>query len=718
MTALRFRRLICALCVLALALQSNQFCVAQQKRLLQIDDLFTVKQIIDLQMSPSGNSAMYVQQEIDLKGNCYRRTIWQISTSGAKHPSRLTDSDKDYSPRWSEDGGKVVFLSTRSDLPQVWMLDLTTHKLEQLTNSSTGVLSFSLSPNGRVLAYSSRAQDSKSFDNNIRNENKGVVIDRNTFSVYQLVRSKIFLDREKDVQLFLLELGSREVKRIDEIRYVQDFDWSPDSRSLALTTKRQPGYKWSSDISLYDLETGRFSIMIPGEQGESLDVMAGYSSPLWSPDGNRIVVTYRPGKERWSSVSRLGIYDFSKRKLTLITNDGEVEPASAKLSWGDDNTIYFENTVKRIRGLYTLSPLNGQVKPAINSNACDELFSFSKDKQQVVYLHQSLQSPPEIYFSKIPFSEQKKLTSLNSGFDKIKLPDTERMSWKAPDGVQVEGVLFKPIDYNSNRKYPLLVLLHGGPNLSFEDRFEPYSFNSEWLAPYPLRIFANRGFAVLIPDYRGTPSYGKKFMMTRDLMKVPSEDIMSGIDTLINNGLADPNKIGVIGQSHGFWLGAALMAHHRIFKAASLAEGAGNLMTVYAQMPGWSNLNIRDYYWGTPYDDPQRYIEQSPVFSFKGLDTATLLEFGDESAAIQGLDTLTALWRQGVPNEMVVYPKTGHNISSPTLLLESANRNLDWFDYWMLGKKDQDPSKQEQYRRWETMKVEMEKMRRRSSSTQ
>jgi len=161
------------------------------------------------------------------------------------------------------------------------------------------------------------------------------------------------------------------------------------------------------------------------------------------------------------------------------------------------------------------------------------------------------------------------------------------------------------------------------------------------------------------------------------------------------------------------------MAHNRIFKAASFAEGSGNLATNYAQMPGWSNLNVHEYYYdGSPYDNPRRYLELSPVFSFKGMTTATLLEYGEKSLAVQGLELQSALWRQGVPHEMVIYPKTGHNISSPTLMLESIKRNLDWFDYWMLGTKDPDSSKQAQYERWEAMKLKMDKMRSRKSLIQ
>jgi dipeptidyl aminopeptidase/acylaminoacyl peptidase len=397
----------------------------------------------------------------------------------------------------------------------------------------------------------------------------------------------------------------------------------------------------------------------------------------------------------------------------------ELEPYLPKFYWNETDRLYFENTIRGNRGLFALSPTDGKVTSLINSSSCDEQFSFSRDSQRVAYVHQSIHEAPEIYISDFPFKEKRKLSSLNAAIKNIKLPETERVIWPAPDGVQVEGTLFKPINYTGGKAYPLLVFVHGGPNIAIENRFEPYSIGADWIWPYPFRIFANRGYAVFLPDYRGTGSYGKRFRETRDILKDPSEDIVSGIDFLIKKGVADPNNIGILGQSHGAWLGPCVMAHNRIFKAASFAEGSGNLATNYAQMPGWSNLNVHEYYYdGSPYDNPRRYLELSPVFSFKGMTTATLLEYGEKSLAVQGLELQSALWRQGVPHEMVIYPKTGHNISSPTLMLESIKRNLDWFDYWMLGTKDPDSSKQAQYERWEAMKLKMDKMRSRKSLIQ
>ena len=708
-------RVISVLCALLIFPPTT---LAQQKRLLGIEDLLAVKTIVELELSPSGNEVVYLLQEANLKDNRNVRTMWRMPTTGRMEPVRATDSDKDFSPRWSPDGKSLAFLSTRSGLAQIWLLDISSNKLEKITDSKTSILSFKWSPDGQRIAYLSQDEGKGSFDDSIKKD-RGVVIDKEIFVVYRLLRNQLFLDLEKISHLSLLDLSSRQTERVRDVQHVEEFVWSPDGRALALTSKPAAGDKWSSNVVIYDPATKQSVVALKGNQAENWDHMTSYSGPLWSPDGQQLAFLYKDRRERWSSVHRVGIYTLKTGKLTLITKESELELYFSKFFWSSRDEIYLENSVNGSRGLFALSTVDGKVRAVLSSVSCDDQFSFSVDYQKLAFVHQNSQQPPEIFVSEFPFKRQTKLTSLNHHFDGIQLPSTERVSWLAPDGLRIEGTLFKPINYAPGKTYPLLVFVHGGPTIAIENRFEPYSVGPDWLWPYPFRLFADRGYAVFLPDYRGTASYGKTFRQTRDILKDPSDDIVSGISFLIKRGMVDQDKIGIMGQSHGGWLGPYVMAHKRIFKAASFAEGFANMMAAYAQTSGRLNLNVHEYYLdGSPYDNPQRYIELSPIFNFQDLTTATLLEFGEQSLAVQGLDFQSALWRRGVPHEMVIYPKTGHNISSPTLMLESINRNLDWFDYWMLGKRNPDPSKQGQHARWEEMKTKMDKMRSRKSSKQ
>ena len=708
-------RVVSVLCALLIF---SPMTLAQQKRLLRVEDLFAVKTIVELQLSPSGNEVVYLLQETNLKDNRHVRTMWRMSTTGRMEPIRVTDSDKDFSPRWSPDGKSLAFLSTRSGLTQIWLLDISSNKSERITDSATSILSFKWAPDGQRIAYVAQDEGKGSFDDSIKKD-RGIVIEKESFVVYRLLRNQLFLDLEKISHLSILDLNSRQTERLRDVQHIEEFVWSSDGRSLALTSKPAVGDKWSSNVVIYYPATKQSVVALRGNQTEDWDHMTNYSGPLWSPDSQRLAFLYKDRRDRWSSINRVGIYTVKTGQLTLITKESELELYLSKFFWGSGDEIYFENTIKGSRGLFALSIVDGKVRTVLSSVGCDDQFSFSADYQKLAFVHQTSQQPPEIYVSEFPFKGQKKLTSLNHHFNEIELSSTERVSWLAPDGARIEGTLFRPINYAPGKAYPLLVFVHGGPTIAIENRFEPYSIGTDWVWPYPFRLFADRGYTVFLPDYRGTASYGKTFRQTRDILKDPYEDIVSGISFLVRSGMVEQDKIGILGQSYGAWLGPYVMAHKRIFKAASFAEGSGNMIAAYAQTSGRLNLNVHEYYLnGSPYDNPQHYIKLSPIFNFKDLTTATLLEFGEQSLAVQGLEFQSALWRQGVPHELVIYPKTGHNISSPALMLESINRNLDWFDYWMLGKRNPDPSKHGQYTRWEEMKAKMDKMRSRKSSKQ
>jgi dipeptidyl aminopeptidase/acylaminoacyl peptidase len=451
---------------------------------------------------------------------------------------------------------------------------------------------------------------------------------------------------------------------------------------------------------------GSLNTILHGEGGEDWNHSTAYSSPLWSPDGKRLTVLYRDFKDRWAALDRVGIYSFDGSSFSLVTTEDKLELYAPKMRWIEKDQIYLENTERASRHLFVLSVKDGSERAMGNPKGDESNFSFSADGRQMAFVRQSMADPPEIYFSREATMPAQKITSLNGNIGAFQLPEYESIQWKAPDGIQVQGWLVKPPGFKETQHYPLLVMVHGGPTYVISNRFDIYE---AW--PYPFRIFALRGYLVFLPNYRGTATFGKEFRTPRDIGQVPSDDILSGISFLTNRGIVDPERIGIMGQSHGGWLAPYVMAKKKMFRAASVAEGSLDLFSIYGHMPGWLDLNVHEYYFGSPYDDPQRFIQLSPIFNFSGLRTATLMEYGEQNLSVDGLELLTAIWRHGIPHEFIIYPNTGHNIASPTLQIESMNRNLDWFDYWMLGKQDPDPKKQNQYERWKKMTVEMEKLR-------
>jgi dipeptidyl aminopeptidase/acylaminoacyl peptidase len=248
----------------------------------------------------------------------------------------------------------------------------------------------------------------------------------------------------------------------------------------------------------------------------------------------------------------------------------------------------------------------------------------------------------------------------------------------------------------------LITHAHGGPAWPYPNAFAPY-FD---LWPYPFEVLAARGFAVFFPNYRGTHTYGRAIADATE--NAPIDDIVAGIDALVRAGVADPDRLGITGHSHGAWLGPLAMARYRTFRAGSFAEGVANQVVMYELMSGDANREIHDPIVGASlYDSPETYLEQSPDLQFAGLRTASLFEAGAYTAALYMLGFPKASQRAAMPTEFIVYPKTQHNLASPGLQAESASRNIDWFEFWLRGREDPDPEKAGAYDRWRSQRARL-----------
>lgn len=668
------------------------------------EDLFATKNITALALSPDGKRVAFVMREASLRDDKYRSSLWMMPADGASSPRRILEDGE--SPQWSPDGQKIACTAPRSGGPQIVVLRADSLAVDLESTVATGVVSFRWSPDGSHIAFLSREPDTNPLRSN---EKRGVVIDKRTFNMYKLLGNDLFLDLARPVHLYLLNVATKSVETLIASFHVEGIAWAPDGKSIAITGKESSELGYPTSLYLYSLATKKATRILEGAERNKIPTIE-YSQPTWSPDGSELAVVSKTNEDRWASSGSVGIYSLKTSRWRPIIDEDHLELYAARFFWPEKLGLTLENTARARTQLFRLS-MDGKVTALTNFDGDSGLFTLSSSGADAAFVHQDWLHPPEIYMTSYPFNGSKKITALNVAREQ--LPAAERIHWTGAGGTSVEGWLFKPANYERGRRYPLLVMVHGGPGVAIKDSFEPYSLFSQWAWPYPFRIFAERGYLVFIPNYRGTGSYGKQFRMFRDMAGEPSEDIVSGIDFLTQRGDADPNLIGILGQSHGAWLGPYVLTHHqKMFKAASFAEGALDAISQYGLMPGWLNLYTHEFYNpGTPYENLQRYIEMSPIFAIKGLEAPTLVEYGQRSLAMLGLETVTALWRQGVPHEMIVYPKEGHNIASPILQLESMQRNLDWFDYWMLGKKDPDLKKKDQYARWEEMAREMKQMR-------
>jgi dipeptidyl aminopeptidase/acylaminoacyl peptidase len=342
--------------------------------------------------------------------------------------------------------------------------------------------------------------------------------------------------------------------------------------------------------------------------------------------------------------------------------------------------IFFAASAKTYSYLYRLDPSTKTVTklPAVDQTV-NSSFSLSKDGQTIGFLRAGAKTMSEVYVG------TKKLTDMNAQTAGWAASTLDVVSWKSQDGAAIEGVLHMPADFNPSKKYPLLVVIHGGP--TGVSRALPFTSTI-----YPIDIWVPRGVLVLEPNYRGSAGYGEKFraLNVRNLGVGDAWDVLSGIDSLIAKGIVDPARVGTMGWSQGGYISAFLATHDAArFKAISVGAGISDWMTYYV------NTDItpftRQYLKATPWDDPEIYAKTSPITYIKQAKTPTLIQHGATDQRVplpNAFELYHGLQDNKVPTKLIVYQGfggVGHGPTKPKSNRATMDHNVEWFDQYMFG---------------------------------
>lgn len=630
-------------------------------------DVLSLESVGGVSISPDGARVAYTVRSTDWEENGYDTEIW-LAADGAPFQLTRTADGSSTSPQWSPDGRWLSFLADRGEGNQVHLIDPGGGEAWAVTEVEGGVTSYRWAPTGdRILL---RVREPETDEDKARSEQYGA------YAVED--------EEYRNSHLWMVDIDSvgetTEPERLTEGDFhVADAEWSPDGARLAYV--RQPNANLLSfmetDIYVLDLESG-----------ESLGLVTGPgpdSGPEWSPDGEWIL---------FSEFDRdLGsLYYLNGEFARIPAAGGEIEVLTASFdedpfgaTWTEAG-IRFMASDRTERKLYTLDPVTGAIEALALPTPIVGSWDFTPDGRTLAFTGQSDASLSEVYrawgtmatgggsgASERP--EYVRLTDMTAQTDGWSLGTREVITWTSEDGAEIEGVLFKPADFDPDTRYPLLVQIHGGPTgTSRPTAVATYV--------YPIIHWLAKGAVVLQPNYRGSAGYGEAFrrLNVRNLGVGDMWDVMSGVRHLIDEGIADPDRMGAMGWSQGGYISAFLTTNTDRFKAISVGAGISNWMTYYV------NTDIhpftRQYLKGTPWDDPEVYAKTSPMTNITRATTPTLIQHGEFDRRVpipNAYELYQGLQDQGVDTRLIVYKGFGHGINKPKELLAGVWHNWQWF---------------------------------------
>jgi dipeptidyl aminopeptidase/acylaminoacyl peptidase len=680
------KRLAVSLSILLVAALAASSALAQAKP-LTVNDLLQIRRVSDPQLSPDGRWVAYTISDLNMEANRRVTQIYLISIDGGE-PRQLTNAaQSSSSPRWSPDGKRLAFISSREGGPQVWTIDIATNEQKRVTNISTGASDPVWSPDGRLIAFVSdvypecttddcnRKRDEQAESSKVKAKIADRLLYRHWTTWKEGKRSHVFIASADG------PAPARDVTPGDydappfSLGGPTDYAFSPDSKELvfARNTDKVEATSTNGDLFIVPV-TGGEAQRITGKN------LAADLSPVYSPDGRFIAyrAQARAGFEsdRW----QLMLYDRKTGQSHSLTEKLDTNVEGITFT-PDGQRIYLTGAERGRQFIYTVPTSGGAITKLVTDGFNDDV-KVSNDGKTIIFSRSTSVMPTEIFRANADGTNVSQLTKTNDSFmAQFALKPAEEVTWEGAGGAKVAGYVIKPANFTPNRKYPMIVLIHGGPQGAWNDNWG-YRWNPQ--------AFASAGYVVFTPNPRGSTGYGQQFVdeVSGDWGGRAYTDIMNGVAHVIGLGYVDKDRIGAAGGSYGGYMVNWIEGHNDDprfqFKVLVSHAGVYNLTSMVGVT---EELWFTDWeFKGTPWDNPELYTKWSPHMFVKNFKTPLLVVHGELDYRVpvgEGLQLFTALQRRGVDSKLLYFPDEGHWVLKPQNSVLWYNTVLDWFGKYL-----------------------------------
>lgn len=659
--------------------------ISQEKRNFTIDDMFKYTRVGDPQISPDGKWIAYVASVVDKEKNRSNSDIWLIPSTGGT-PRQLTASDKaDDRPRWSPDGKTIAFNSTRDGSPQIFLIDVTGGEATKITSISNGTANHIWMPDGKSLVFQTsvypdcftgdwtkdKACNEKKDEEKTKSKVKARIIDELMYKHWNTwieeTRSHIFITSTDGKEVRQLTNGKFTVPPI-ALNGSEDVQVSHDGKEIAFATNMDKDLAWSTNNDIFIIPTA-------GGEPKKISVSLGADvSPRYSPDGNYIAYRSQKTPLFEADLWRILLYNRQTGETTVLTDETNFDNWTDDLMWSPDSkTIYFTAEVKGNIPIYSVN-LKKEVKELVGGPYWHENVRLSKDGKILTFTRREISYPNEVYTFSMKEKKVNRVTDVNNKFlSEVKLAKGEEVWFDGAAG-KVHGWIVKPTNFDPTKKYPLLLIIHGGPQQMFGN-----AYRNDWQA------FPGAGFVVMFTNPEGSPGYGQKFVdaISKDWGGNCYKSLMNAVDYAISLGYIDEKKISAYGGSFGGYMVNWILGKTDRFAALISHAGVYNLESMHGTteelwFPEWEMG-------GTPWENPDLYLKWSPHFLVKNFKTPTLITHGELDFRVpiqQGMEQFTALQRKGVPSKFLWFPDEGHWIMKPQNNELWYKTMIDWLNEW------------------------------------